>query len=81
MSIDKHDFSHDFPEHKETIHQLKMNNKHFQKLFDEYHQVTHEIHGIEENRVNVSDEYFEERKIKRVKLKDELYKMIIDAKE
>lgn len=76
MNVEKHDLIHDLPEHKESIHDLKTENAHFAKLFEEYHTVTHEIHGIETKDVNVSDEHFEELKIKRAKLKDELYQMI-----
>lgn len=76
MTIEKHDFAHDFPQHRDTITQLKEDDAHFLKLYDEYHEITHEVHNIEENRVNVSDDYFEELKVKRAHLKDELYQMI-----
>lgn len=79
MSVDKHDFTHDFPEHRDTITKLKTSDAHFSKLYDQYHEITHEIHGIEENGVNVSDEYFEEQKVKRAHLKDTLYQMIVKA--
>lgn len=79
MTIDKHDFVHDFPEHRETITKLKETDAHFLKLFDEYHDITHEVHNIETNNINVSDEHFETLKIKRSHLKDELYQMILKA--
>ena len=43
----KHDLLHEFPEHKEKIHDLKLNNAHFRKLFDDYDVVEHDIHRIE----------------------------------
>ena len=49
MAIQKHDLIHELPEHKDTIHDLKVNDAHFARLFDEYHQVDKEMHRIEEN--------------------------------
>lgn len=77
MNIDKHDLAHDLPEHKDSIHELKMHNAHFARLFKEYHTLTHEIHGIETSDVNVGDDTFEEMKVRRMRLKDELYQMIL----
>lgn len=76
MSLDKHDLLREFPENKDTIHALKMNNQHFARLFDEYHTVDHEVHRIETGTENTSDEYLETRKKQRLKLKDELFEMI-----
>ncbi len=76
MTLVKHDLVHEFPEHRDLIHGLKVSNRHFAKLFDEYHEVDHEVHRIEEGVENTSDDYLEERKKKRLALKDELYAMI-----
>jgi uncharacterized protein YdcH (DUF465 family) len=76
MIIEKHDLLHEFPEHKETIHSLKMNNAHFAKLFDEYHELDHEIHRIEQGVENTSDAYIETKKKERLLLKDKLYNII-----
>jgi len=77
MQIEKHDLIHEFPEHKERIHQLKMTDNHFSRLFNEYHELDHEVHKIEEGSENTSDEYLEELKKKRLKYKDDLYAIII----
>ena len=53
-----------------------MNDTHFRKLFDEYHDVEHEVHRIEEGVENTSDQYLEGRKKNRLFLKDQLYAMI-----
>lgn len=79
MLNEKHDLIHELPEHRDTIHQLKMNNNHFARLFDDYHEVDHEIHRIETGVENTSDDYLEERKKQRLHLKDELYSMIQNA--
>ena len=76
MLNEKHDLVHEFPEHRDAIHKLKMDNRHFAKLFDEYHEVDHEIHRIENGTENTSDEYLEKRKKIRLKLKDRLFAMI-----
>lgn len=79
MFNEKHDLVHELPEHKDTIHRLKTTNNHFARLFDEYHEVDHEVHRIEAGVENTSDEYLEERKKRRLQLKDELFRMIRDA--
>jgi uncharacterized protein YdcH (DUF465 family) len=76
MPIEKHDLLHEFPEHKDAIRHLKMNNAHFARLFEQYHDTDKEIHRIEENIETPSDDYTHERKVERLALKDELLKMI-----
>lgn len=76
MLTEKHDLVHELPEHREAIHNLKMTNNHFARLFEEYHEVDHEIHRIETGVENTSDDYLESRKKRRLYLKDELYRMI-----
>ena len=76
MLNEKHDLIHELPEHKETIHELKMKNNHFSRLFDEYHDTDHEVHRIESGAETTADEYLEQRKKKRLQLKDELFQMI-----
>ena len=79
MLTEKHDLVHELPEHRETIRNLKMTDNHFARLFDEYHEVDHEVHRIETGIENTSDEYLEERKKLRLFLKDELYRIIKEA--
>lgn len=76
MPIEKHDLLHEFPEHRDAIHELKMNNRHFARLFEEYHETDKEVHRIEEQIETPSDEYTNERKSHRLALKDELLEMI-----
>ena len=79
MSIEKHDLLHEFPEHRDRIHELKTGNQHFARLFSEYHDVDHEVRRIEEGVENTSDAYLEGRKLRRLHLKDELYSMITSS--
>ncbi|MBV1913887.1 MAG: DUF465 domain-containing protein [Pseudomonadales bacterium] len=76
MSVEKHDLIHELPEHRDRIHQLKLENKHFARLFEQYHDVDHEVRRIETGVENTSDDYLEERKKVRLQLKDELFRMI-----
>ena len=39
--VEKHDLLHEFPESKDTIHELKTNNRHFARLFDQYHSTSY----------------------------------------
>ena len=66
----------EFPEHKEKIHQMKMDNAHFAKQFDAYHEVNNSIEVLENNESPVADETLEELKKQRLALKDELYTML-----
>jgi uncharacterized protein YdcH (DUF465 family) len=77
MIIEHHDLAHEFPEHREKIHNLKLGNAHFAKLYDEYHAITKDVERIESQGVPVSDEVFEKQKKERVQLKDQLYSMLI----
>jgi uncharacterized protein YdcH (DUF465 family) len=76
MSIEKHDLLHEFPELRDRIHELKMNDHHFARLFAEYHDLDHEVRRIEEGVENTSDAYLETRKKMRLLLKDQLYGML-----
>jgi uncharacterized protein YdcH (DUF465 family) len=76
MFGENHDLVHEFPEHKEKIHELKIENNHFAKLFDEYHDVDREVRRIEQGVETPSDFYTEDLKKRRLSLKDELYSMI-----
>jgi len=77
MSVDHHDLHHDFPELDEKIHELKLGNNHFRRLYDEYHQLTRSVENMENEVTPTSTRTEEEMKAKRVRLKDELYQMLI----
>jgi len=76
MFGEHHDLIHELPEYRDKIHEMKTGNAHFSKLFDEYHEVDHEIRRIEQEIETPSDEYTEELKKKRLLLKDELFAML-----
>ena len=76
MLNEKHDLIHELPEHRDAIHNLKISNNHFSRLFDEYHEIDHEVHRIETGVETTSDDYLEEKKKQRLHLKDELLEII-----
>ena len=76
MLDDIHDLIHELPEHKERILQLKVSDKHFLKLYDEYNELDQQILGMEEGFETPSDDVLEEVKKKRLYLKDQLVEMI-----
>lgn len=76
MTIEHHDLHHEFPDMQAEIRHLKMNDRHFSRLFDEYHDLDREVRKIEELVEAASDERLEELKMRRVHLKDELYGML-----
>ena len=76
MLGEKHDLLHELPEYKDQIRTLKMSNKHFEKIFDKYHNLDHQIRRIEEGIETPEDSVTEKLKKERLQLKDELFGMI-----
>lgn len=72
MSIDPHDLTHEFPEHKGKIQSLKASNTHFQHLHEQYEAVNKEVVQIEEGVHAAADEHLETLKKQRLLLKDEI---------
>lgn len=79
MSVEHHDLHHEFPELHDKIHELKMNDNHFRRLFDAYHELTRDIEKMEDEVTPVATRTEEEAKVRRVHLKDELYRILIAA--
>jgi uncharacterized protein YdcH (DUF465 family) len=75
-AMEKHDILHEFPQFKDRVHELKTSNHHFRKLFDDYHEVDHEIHSIETGATTAIDEYLNELRKKRVHLKDSIFEIL-----
>ena len=73
--MEKHVLHHEFPQHEEIIHELKISNNHFKKLFGEYNQINKDIHSLEVSE-NFTDDELTKIKQKRLHLKDELFSII-----
>jgi len=41
MAVEHRDLIHEFAQMKTRIHELKVSDVHFRKLFDEYYELTH----------------------------------------
>lgn len=76
MPLTKHALIDEFPEYRDRIASLRTSDPEFERLFSEYHAIDDEILRIEQQVETPSDLYVEERKMKRVHLKDQLYGMI-----
>lgn len=72
MSHVPHELAEEFPDQTARLHDLKMNNAHFAKLADEYHQLNREIHRIESGVEATSDTHMTDLRKKRMALKDEI---------
>lgn len=76
MPIEHHDLLHELPEYRDQIHQLKVGNNHFAKLFDEYHGLTKKVELMEAEVVPGSTQQECQLKQRRLQLKDEMFGMI-----
>ena len=77
MQVDHHDLYQEFPEFEDAITALRTVNAHFATLFANYQRLTGRVENLEENNVPVGDFTMEDMKKQRVKLKDELYNMLL----
>jgi len=76
MPITHHPLIEEFTEHKDTIHELKLNNAHFRRLAHEYEGIDKSIFRAEQGIEIVNDEYLESIKKERLHLKDLIYSML-----
>ncbi|MEW5676109.1 YdcH family protein [Flavobacterium enshiense] len=71
--ITRHILTEEFPEFAQKIHNLKTEDNHFKKLFQEFDDLDHEIYRIEADAEPASDDALNELRTKRVHLKDTIY--------
>lgn len=76
MPIEHHDLVSELPEFREQIHELKVGNAHFRKLFDEYHELTKDVENMESEQKPVTTAVEEAAKLRRLNLKDEMFAML-----
>lgn len=73
MSHTPHELAEEFPEFVEKMSALKVNDAHFAKLFDDYHELNRKVHRAETN-VEPREELSEvDLRKRRGALKDEIY--------
>lgn len=81
MQNEKHPLHLEFPDHAIDIDiaKLKSDNPEFTTLAKEYHQLDHQIHGLEASGIPTTDSHFSELKSRRLALKDQIYQKLIQG--
>jgi hypothetical protein len=77
--IESHDLYHEFPEYQDTIRSLMLSNDEFVNMMKDYDEVDRKVARIEQRLDPASDLYAEELKYLRVRLKDRLYRMLVET--
>ena len=77
MHIEHHDLHHEFPEMHDAISTLRSANPMFARMYATYHRLTGKVEDLEEHDMPVDDFTIEDMKKHRVKLKDDLYNMMM----
>ena len=79
MQVEHHPLIKEFPEHRERLHTLKVQDHHFARLCNEYEELDKEIVRIEDGLEAKPNTTLEIMKKKRLGLKDELYGLLRKA--
>jgi uncharacterized protein YdcH (DUF465 family) len=77
MQVEHHDIHQEFPDMRDAITGLKDANAHFAALFARYNRLTGKVENLEEHDMPVADFTLEDMKKQRVKLKDEIYMLLL----
>ena len=77
MQVDHHDLLSEFPEFTDAISALKAGNALFSRQLAGYNRLTGKVEDLEEHDMPVADFTLEDMKKQRVKLKDELYHLLL----
>jgi uncharacterized protein YdcH (DUF465 family) len=77
MRVDHHDLYTEFPEMHDAIDALRVANVYFAGLFGRYDRLTGKVENLEEHDMPVADFTLEDMKKARVKLKDEIYQLLL----
>lgn len=70
-----------FHEYRDEIHTLKMNNAHFEKIFDEHNELDQKIKNAEDGIKPLDNTEIEVLKKQKLRLKDEVYAMILEYRK
>ena len=73
---ENHNLAADFPEFQDAIHNLKLSNAHFRKLFDRFQDIDHALIRAEQRIDLISAVDEENLRKERLQVKDEIYKML-----
>lgn len=76
MSHTPNELAEEFPEKIELMHKMKMDNPHFARLSEDYHEINRAIHRAESNIEPTDDFNDVEMRKRRLALKDEIWAML-----
>jgi len=68
-------------EYRDEIHDLKMQNAHFAKIFEKHNELDQKTTDADEGRQHFSDMEIETMKKEKLLLKDEALKMILEYRK
>lgn len=80
MRVPNQNLTDSFPELKESFHELKKDNLHFQHILKKYEELDTQVHKIDNEQEALNDLELEKVKKERVALKDELYHIMVKHK-
>lgn len=80
MEGQHHKIGEEFPEYREQILTLKMNNAHFAGLLEKWEAIDKQIARAESRIELMSEDEEEQLRKQRLTLKDELYAMLRNSK-
>ena len=72
MSHTPNELAEQFPQAVDKMHELKVSDAHFAKLFDDYHALNRDIHRAETDVEPTDDFHMEDMRKKRLALLDEI---------
>lgn len=75
-----HAIHEEFPNQTQEIHDLKLSNAHFSRLLDEYDTVNDQVNSAETFNPPITDEAEKALRQQRAHLKDEIARMLTQAK-
>ncbi len=77
MGISSHQLQTEFPQYKDLISELKVNDLKFAANLKRYTELDREIEGLEKRDAPIADSQLVEMKQQRAQLKDELYQCLL----
>ncbi|HIQ26912.1 MAG TPA: DUF465 domain-containing protein [Sulfurovum sp.] len=68
-------------EYRDEIHELKLANAHFAKIFEQHNELDQKIEDAVSNRIILTDQEVEVLKKEKLRLKDEALKIILNYRK
>ncbi|MBA3032360.1 MAG: DUF465 domain-containing protein [Gammaproteobacteria bacterium] len=77
MHVEHHDLYSELPEMRDAIDTLRAESGHFASMCARYDRLTGKVENLEVHDMPVADFTLEDMKKMRVKLKDEIYQLLL----